>query len=123
MEYKAYYNFSATAEGDIEELYFDFVNVGSYVFDVHDADGFDWNGKDCDCSGTFDFTCEVDGDEEEIDWSTFDEDLKDVEAVFSLFDENGKPLDFDNSKFDFYIYDDDGNKHAGSTTVVMCGNI
>ena len=130
MEYKAYYTFKTTAESDqeINEINFDWVNASGYRFDVHDADGFGWEGKDVDCSGSFTFECETENEETEeyepceINWDEFCVD----EAVFSLFDEDYEPIDFGNeteSYFSMTIYDDKGKKHTDETSSVYPGNI
>ena len=132
MGYKAYYTFKTTAEKDIDEINFDWVNLGSYRFDVYEADGFRWEGKEVNCAGSFRFSCEKfnededDYFEEELDWDNIDEDLNDLEATFSLFDEEGEPVDFGNeneSEFELSIYDKDGNEHAGKSKVVFAGNM
>ena len=123
MDYKAYYSFKAKAEKKIETINFDYVNIGEYVFDVHDADGLDHRGKTAKCSGSSTFTCEVDDEPAEIDWESFADDLEDMEAVFSLFDEDDEPIDFDDAKFELLIYDDSGNKIEGETDIVFAGNM
>ena len=121
MEYKASYSFSFKPEKEAETLYFDFVNCGAYTFDVLGADGLDPEGE---AGGSFSFSCEIDGEPEEIDWETFDEDLVNLEAVFSLEDGNGEPVGFnDDAEFMLTIYDDNGNKREGTTKTVMYGNM
>lgn len=135
MEYKAYYNFKATAdtEQEINSINFDWVNLASYRFDVHDADGFGWEGKDINCSGSFTFECEEYNEDTddyepggEINWDNFEEELRMLEATFSVFDEEFEPIRFgeeegDECEFELIIYNGD-KKYSKKTTGVFYGN-
>lgn len=143
MKYKAYYTFKTTANKDVGDsldwtINFDWVTIGAgaYRFDVRDAEGFKWVGKNVDCGGSFNFTCEVFDDDKddyvegEIDWETIDEDLEEnrFEATFSLFNEFYEPVRYGEKKddlceFEIKIYDNEGKLHIGKTMFVEYGNL